>query len=109
MELTKETWLQDERMIYALHNRKSRELCNKFQMTVSPDFGSDLTNKDAEAVASQIVTRLNSFDDLLEACEWLLENYGVPYDIETTTKVLEAKEVKMLDKIELIINKAKGK
>ena len=45
--------------------------------------------------------------DLLEACEWLLENYGVPYDIETTTKVLEAKEVKMLDKIELIINKAK--
>ncbi len=60
--------------------------------------------------AVERVSYLNGANpDLLEACEWLLENYGVPYDIETTTKVLEAKEVKMLDKIELIINKAKGK
>lgn len=75
-------WLQDGRMIYSLHKRKSGELCNKFQMIVSPDHGSDLTNKDAEIIAGQIVTQLNSFDIML--------------DIKTLTKCRNILNIKRL-------------
>ena len=45
--------------------------------------------------------------DLLEACEWLYENYGIPYDSESTDE-MKAEEEIMLKKAEQAINKAKG-